>query len=498
MSTSGTGDNLGEVEASALLAGEDILSRDDIPDENQQITCFSCGEKMKGLHCHSCGQKNDDYRRSIWSLFSETFASVFSLENRMWRTWLNLLARPGLVAREFADGKRTLWTSPVRMYLALSIILFGYMSLTETRIFSVTTNIVPKSGFSGDIAQLDDSSVKLEPSFGFFQRQAELDSLIAETDFDRIGRLMEGRPRQVFAFNNDMSQLKKLPSDTLLKSSQSWPEVKSQNNTELTLDDLRAKALNNYMQKVEEAVSQYNVFLSTTKNPETIGERLVKSEEQNSPLDITQELSFENIEGVEQIADEALKLLDTNLASLGLTRSDIHKLPIEVESGLTLGIGQASLVGVELSETDLRDLGIKILRNPAILNEGISRYLPRIMFLMMPFAAIIGLIFIRDRKTALLYDHLVHATYVHAVTFAFLLLLILISQWTSLSGMDTLFLVGVLVYLPLSAKRMFKRSWFKTFFASYSIAFLYGLTMFIVLTLLTAQSLVDATNLRQI
>ena len=240
MSTSGTGDNLGEVEASALLAGEDILSRDDIPDENQQITCFSCGEKMKGLHCHSCGQKNDDYRRSIWSLFSETFASVFSLENRMWRTWLNLLARPGLVAREFADGKRTLWTSPVRMYLALSIILFGYMSLTETRIFSVTTNIVPKSGFSGDIAQLDDSSVKLEPSFGFFQRQAELDSLIAETDFDRIGRLMEGRPRQVFAFNNDMSQLKKLPSDTLLKSSQSWPEVKSQNNTELTLDDLRA------------------------------------------------------------------------------------------------------------------------------------------------------------------------------------------------------------------------------------------------------------------
>ena len=498
MSSSGTDGNLGDAEAAALIAGEDLLSRDDIPDENQQIKCFSCGNEMKGLYCDSCGQKNDDYRRSIWSLFSETFASVFSLENRMWRTWLKLLLKPGQVSREFADGKRTLWTSPVRMYLALSIILFGYMSLTETRIISITTNIVPKSGFSGDIAKLDDSMVKLEPSFGFFRRQAELDRLIAETDFNRIERLMEGRPRQVFVFNDDISQLKELPSDDLLKSSESWPVGKSQNNTELTLDDLRAEALNNYAEKVEEAVSQYNVFLSTTKNPETIGDRLVKSEEENSPLDITQELRFENIEGIGDIADEALKLLDTNLATLGFTRSDIHKLPIEIENGLTLGVGQATLVGVELSETDIRDLGVKVLRNPAILNEGISRYLPRIMFLMMPFAAIIGLIFIRGRKTALLYDHLVHATYIHAVTFAFLLLLILISQWTSLSGMDTLFLFGVVVYLPLSAKRMFKRSWFKTFFASYSIAFFYGLTMFIVLTLLTAQSLVDATDLRQI
>ena len=223
MSSSGADKNLGEAAAAALMAGEDILSRDDIPDENQQITCFSCGKEMQGLYCHSCGQKNDDYRRSIWSLFSETFASVFSLENRMWRTCLNLLAKPGLVAREYADGKRTLWTSPVRIYLALSIILFGYMSLTETRIFSITMEIVPKSGYSGDVSKLDNASVKLSPEFRFFRRQAELDRLNASTDFARIETLMEGRPRQVFVFNGDVSQLTNFPSDQLLKSSQSWP-----------------------------------------------------------------------------------------------------------------------------------------------------------------------------------------------------------------------------------------------------------------------------------
>jgi hypothetical protein len=78
------------------MAGEELLARDHIPDENQKSDCFSCGEKMTGLYCHACGQKNDDYRRSIWSLFSETFASVFSLENRICRTWLLPLENPDL------------------------------------------------------------------------------------------------------------------------------------------------------------------------------------------------------------------------------------------------------------------------------------------------------------------------------------------------------------------------------------------------------------------
>ena len=144
---------------------------------------------------------------------------------------------------------------------------------------------------------------------------------------------------------------------------------------------------------------------------------------------------------------------------------------------------------------DIQSIIVQFLRNPALLNEGISQYLPRIMFLMMPFAAIIGLVFIRGRKTALLYDHLVHATYIHAVTFAFLLVLILLSHWTSLGGMIQIFILGIAIYLTLSAMTMFKRGWFKTIFASYSIAMFYGLTMFIVVTLLTAQSIINAADI---
>jgi hypothetical protein len=60
MSTSGTGSSLGDAEAAMLIAGEELLSRDNIPDENQQTDCFSCGGALTGLFCHNCGQKNDD------------------------------------------------------------------------------------------------------------------------------------------------------------------------------------------------------------------------------------------------------------------------------------------------------------------------------------------------------------------------------------------------------------------------------------------------------
>ncbi len=493
-SSSGSEGRLEDAESAALIAGEDLLSRDDIPDENQQIECFSCGQTMAGLFCHGCGQKNDDYRRSIWSLFSETFASVFSLENRMWRTWLVLLAKPGRVAREFSDGKRTSWTSPVRIYLAMSIILFGYMGLTETRIFSVRTDIIPMAGFTGQVEDLDDSSVKLVPVFGFFRRQADLDRLNSGTDFDRVTRLMHGIPRQVFVFDGDLTPIGGPPSDELLRSNKFWPSKSDVN----TIEANRKEALDTFSEHVDVLVDRYNDLLRNYQNPETIGTRIVQAELENAPLEIEKEFREGSTEAFIASNLDLILSLDRDLEKLNLSRSDLNSLPLELKKGFSFTFGSGMVNGVEMSTTDVQDVTLEILRNPALLNEGVSRYLPRIMFLMMPFAALIGLIFIRDKRRALLYDHLVHATYIHAVTFAFLFILILLSQWSQLDGVIYIFFLGISIYLPLSAKAMFKRGWFKTIFASYSIAALYGFAMFMIVIALTTQSIIYAADLSQV
>jgi hypothetical protein len=61
---------MGSEEQSLLneLAAQDpsLLDADSIPNENQSLTCFSCEEPMTGLFCYACGNKNDNYRRSVW------------------------------------------------------------------------------------------------------------------------------------------------------------------------------------------------------------------------------------------------------------------------------------------------------------------------------------------------------------------------------------------------------------------------------------------------
>jgi len=495
---SGTDENLGETGVALLLAGED-----NIPNENQNLSCFSCGESLTGLFCHACGQKNDDYRRSIWALIKETFASVFSLENRMWRTWVKLITKPGMVAREFADGKRTSWTSPVRMYLALSIILFGYLGLTETRIFSIQTNIVPKAGFTGPVETLADASVDLNPDFGFFRRQTEIDRLNKGTDFQRVSKLLLGTSRYVFVYDKDLSTLGASPSDERLVSSNSWPdysdteERSSNKNDKVDIQTKRDAALNIYKDRIAEAVKSYNQILATSVNEYTLFDRLI-NDDFNESFDLLSELRLSKNENVKRTAEQMLQALESELDLLGLTRYDLHRLPTEIHTDFGMDLGESQINGVKLTQTNVREMAEEVLRKPALLNDGLSKYLPRIMFLMMPFAAFIGLIFIRGKKTALLYDHLVHATYIHAVAFAFLLVLIILSQWTPIFGLMQIFLLGVAIYLPLSAKTMFKRGWVKTIFASYGIALLYGFAMLLVVTLLTAGSIVRALEASQI
>jgi len=108
------------------------LYDDKIPDANQSHTCFSCDENMTGIYCYACGNKNDNYRRSIWSLGTELFSSLTALEGRIWRSLHSLILKPGAMAREFADGARQKWTSPVRLFLATSLLLFGYIAISQT------------------------------------------------------------------------------------------------------------------------------------------------------------------------------------------------------------------------------------------------------------------------------------------------------------------------------------------------------------------------------
>jgi len=144
-----------------------------------------------------------------------------------------------------------------------------------------------------------------------------------------------------------------------------------------------------------------------------------------------------------------------------------------------------------LDSKGIRDAVSIGLRQPERINAPIGTYLPRIMFAMMPFSMLLGAIFIRGREKAMLFDHLVHAAYIHAFSFLLLFVFMLLVQFTPIKGLLWIYTFILLIYLPLSARRMFGRGWFKTVLTSYGVGAIYTFNMMIILSFLIGMGLSD-------
>lgn len=92
---------------------------------NSPETCANCGAALSGAYCHVCGQKRfvaDD--RRLGHLLRQFLSSATDLDGRIWRTLRALLFRPGLLSREYMDGRRARWISPASLFLAVCVAYF--------------------------------------------------------------------------------------------------------------------------------------------------------------------------------------------------------------------------------------------------------------------------------------------------------------------------------------------------------------------------------------
>ena len=93
---------------------------------------------MRGSFCHTCGQKDDDYRRPLLSLTNEFVGDVFQWDSRMVRSVMPFLVLPGNLTRAYMRGRRQQYVSPLRLYLVLSIVFFVVLAFSDRAIFGFT------------------------------------------------------------------------------------------------------------------------------------------------------------------------------------------------------------------------------------------------------------------------------------------------------------------------------------------------------------------------
>jgi hypothetical protein len=86
--------------------------------------CANCQSDLSGAFCPNCGQRDIDLERPIWNLVGDLLKETFEVDGRMAVTLKTLFLNPGKLTSEFLAGRRQTYTSPLRLYLAISISFF--------------------------------------------------------------------------------------------------------------------------------------------------------------------------------------------------------------------------------------------------------------------------------------------------------------------------------------------------------------------------------------
>lgn len=97
----------------------------------RETACLNCGTALVGDYCHSCGQ-HGHVHRTLSAFFHDLLHGVFHFEGKVWTTLPLLAWRPGKLTREYIEGKRASFVSPLALFLFSVFLMFAVVtSLTS-------------------------------------------------------------------------------------------------------------------------------------------------------------------------------------------------------------------------------------------------------------------------------------------------------------------------------------------------------------------------------
>jgi hypothetical protein len=87
-------------------------------------TCLNCGEALTGRFCPQCGQRVLPPHPTVRQLAGEAWSELVGWDGKAAQTLRTLVRHPGALTRALLEGQRSRYVSPVRLYLACSLVYF--------------------------------------------------------------------------------------------------------------------------------------------------------------------------------------------------------------------------------------------------------------------------------------------------------------------------------------------------------------------------------------
>jgi hypothetical protein len=144
--------------------------------------CHNCGIRLTGPFCAACGQKALPLAVTVHDFIHEFIHEMLHVDGRIWQTVRRLMVSPGFLTREYLEGRRARWISPIRLYLIFSVAFFGLSALTGLR-YGVSA-ADEQSGWSISFRKIPQDSASVRDS-------EEAEARATELGFKNIADLRE-------------------------------------------------------------------------------------------------------------------------------------------------------------------------------------------------------------------------------------------------------------------------------------------------------------------
>ena len=126
---SGSGELIGDLVQSGLIARvAEPLQGEAVDGHAHEAACLNCGAALVGAHCHACGQPAHVHK-TLSAFFHDLAHGVFHFEGKIWRTLPMLAWHPGRLTRQYIDGRRASYVSPIALFLFVVFLTFALFNV---------------------------------------------------------------------------------------------------------------------------------------------------------------------------------------------------------------------------------------------------------------------------------------------------------------------------------------------------------------------------------
>jgi hypothetical protein len=89
-----------------------------------KVKCLNCGAALAGPYCAECGQRAVPPHPTIRELIGDALSEFVGWDGKFAATVRELVRRPGELTRQWLEGRRVHFISPLRLYLTASLVYF--------------------------------------------------------------------------------------------------------------------------------------------------------------------------------------------------------------------------------------------------------------------------------------------------------------------------------------------------------------------------------------